>query len=104
MWKIRDERATRRASTGAEISVWVGRRNKGKIVVASGRHTSTAQHSTSTAAQQHNNTALSLSRASQLAHSTMTQRHRAPPTPPMLDRSLFALSLDQSMPKDPGAR
>jgi hypothetical protein len=53
---------------------------------------------------QHNNTVLSLSRSH---HSTVAQRHRAPPTPPMLDRlhsQHRALSLDQSMPKDPGAR
>jgi hypothetical protein len=82
----------------SERLAWVGGRNKDGIIVASGRDTST---STSTGTSTSTTTQLSLS------HSTVAQRHRAPPTPLILDRlhsQHRALSLDQSMPKDPGAR
>jgi len=108
---MRDERATRRASTGAEISVGRGSvegTRAGSLRPQAERDTSTAP--APAPARQHSNTstqlplALSLSRSH---HSTVAQRHRAPPTPPRLDRlhsQAAVLSLDQSMPKDPGAR
>jgi len=102
---MRDERATRRASTGAEISVGRGSVEGTRAGLLWPEADTPAQHQ-----YQHGNTAthqhssLSLSRSH---HSTVAQRHRAPPTPPRLDRlhsQAAVLRLDQSMPKDPGAR
>lgn len=99
-----DERATRRASTGAEISVGRGSVEGTRAGLLWPEADTPAQHQHQ---HQHGNTAthqhssLSLSRSH---HSTVAQRHRAPPRLDRLHSQAAVLSLDQSMPKDPGAR